>query len=111
MEKARAGKLTPEEYQGGTFTISNLGSFGVRQFAAIVNAPQAGILAVGAAEKRVVADEGVNKADYSRKEVDSEVDYLSLQVLPDSDSADWVRLFRRVFGYVVAACDTVFLWT
>ena len=46
----------PEDSQGGTFTISNLGSFGVRQFAAIVNAPQAGILAVGAAEKRVVAD-------------------------------------------------------
>ena len=56
VEKARAGKLAPEEYQGGTFTISNLGSFGVRQFAAIVNTPQAGILAVGAAEKRVVAD-------------------------------------------------------
>jgi pyruvate dehydrogenase E2 component (dihydrolipoamide acetyltransferase) len=58
VEKARAGKLVPEDYQGGTFTISNLGSFGVRQFAAIVNTPQAGILAVGAAEKRVVADGG-----------------------------------------------------
>ena len=56
MDKARANKLLPDEYQGGTFTISNLGSYGVRQFAAIVNPPQACILAVGAAEKRVVPD-------------------------------------------------------
>ncbi len=56
MEKARAKKLSPEEFQGGTFTISNLGMFGVRQFAAIVNPPQAAILAVGAAERRVVPD-------------------------------------------------------
>ncbi len=56
MEKARGGKLLPDEYQGGTFTISNLGSYGVRQFAAIVNPPQAAILAVGTAEKRVVPD-------------------------------------------------------
>ena len=56
MERARSGKLQPDEYQGGTFTISNLGSFGVRQFAAIVNPPQAAILAVGTAEKRVVPD-------------------------------------------------------
>jgi pyruvate dehydrogenase E2 component (dihydrolipoamide acetyltransferase) len=56
VEKARGGKLLPDEYQGGTFTISNLGSFGVRQFAAIVNPPQAAILAVGTAEKRVVPD-------------------------------------------------------
>jgi pyruvate dehydrogenase E2 component (dihydrolipoamide acetyltransferase) len=58
VERARGGKLQPDEYQGGTFTISNLGSFGVRQFAAIVNPPQAAILAVGTAEKRVVPDAG-----------------------------------------------------
>lgn len=56
MAKAKAKKLQPDEYQGGTFTVSNLGMFGVRQFAAIINPPQAAILAVGAAEKRLVPD-------------------------------------------------------
>eukprot|EP00049_Salpingoeca_infusionum_P018092 m.355737 g.355737 ORF g.355737 m.355737 type:complete len:533 (+) comp17326_c0_seq1:160-1758(+) len=54
--RARDGKLTPEEYQGGTFTISNLGMFGVNSFSAIINPPQACILAVGATEQRVVPD-------------------------------------------------------
>ena len=49
--KAKEGKLKPREFQGGTFTISNLGMFGVKQFAAIVNPPQACILAVGGAQK------------------------------------------------------------
>ncbi|KAJ7225405.1 dihydrolipoamide acetyltransferase [Mycena pura] len=49
-KKARDGKLAPSEYQGGTFTISNLGMFGVSQFTAIINPPQSCILAVGATE-------------------------------------------------------------
>jgi pyruvate dehydrogenase E2 component (dihydrolipoamide acetyltransferase) len=58
--RARAGKLKPEEFQGGGFTISNLGMYGIREFAAIINPPQACILAVGAAEKRpVVEDEAI----------------------------------------------------
>jgi pyruvate dehydrogenase E2 component (dihydrolipoamide acetyltransferase) len=52
--RARDGKLTPEEYQGGTFTISNMGMMGVREFAAVINPPQACILAIGAGEERVV---------------------------------------------------------
>ena len=52
--RAKAGKLQPEEFTGGTLTVSNLGMFGVSQFAAIVNPPQSAILAVGAAEDRVV---------------------------------------------------------
>ena len=52
--RARDGKLMPEEYQGGGFTISNLGMFGIREFAAIINPPQSCLLAVGAAEKRPV---------------------------------------------------------
>lgn len=54
-ERARDGKLQPNEYQGGSFTISNLGMYGVQNFAAIINPPQAAILAVGAAERRVIA--------------------------------------------------------
>src|SRR5690606_5835263 len=47
-EAARAGRLRPDQYQGGTFTVSNLGMYGVDDFIAIINPPQAAILAVGA---------------------------------------------------------------
>ena len=57
--KAKAGKLQPEEYTGGTFTVSNLGMVGVERFSAILNPPQAAILAVGATVKKpVVASNG-----------------------------------------------------
>jgi pyruvate dehydrogenase E2 component (dihydrolipoamide acetyltransferase) len=57
-ERARAGKLTRDEITGGTFTVSNLGMFGVRQFDAIINPPQVAILAVGALEARPVVRDG-----------------------------------------------------
>ena len=57
-ERARAGQLLPEEYQGGSFSLSNLGMYGVRDFAAIINPPQACILAVGAGEQRPVVKDG-----------------------------------------------------
>jgi pyruvate dehydrogenase E2 component (dihydrolipoamide acetyltransferase) len=58
--KAKAGKLKPDEYQGGGFSISNLGMFGIPEFTAIINPPQGAILAVGAGEKRaVVKDEAI----------------------------------------------------
>jgi len=50
--RAREGKLKPEEFQGGTFSVSNLGMFGIQEFGAIINPPQACILAVGAGEKK-----------------------------------------------------------
>jgi pyruvate dehydrogenase E2 component (dihydrolipoamide acetyltransferase) len=56
--RAKVGKLKLEEFQGGGFTISNLGMFGVKEFAAIINPPQAMILAVGVGEERVVARKG-----------------------------------------------------
>jgi len=52
--RAKAGKLKPEEFQGGGFSISNLGMFGIPEFSAIINPPQSAILAVGAGEKRAV---------------------------------------------------------
>ena len=57
-KKARDGKLAPEEFQGGTFTISNLGMFGVKGFNSIINPPQGGILSVGAGEQRAVVKNG-----------------------------------------------------
>ena len=56
--KARAGELKPEEYTGGTFSISNLGMYGIKQFNAIVNPPEGAILAVGGTEERAVAENG-----------------------------------------------------
>ena len=56
--RAKTGKLKPEEFQGGTFSISNLGMFGTKQFTAIINPPQAAILAVGAGEPRPVVRNG-----------------------------------------------------
>lgn len=56
--KARDGKLKPEEFQGGGFTISNLGMYGISSFSAIINPPQSCILAVGAGEERAVVRDG-----------------------------------------------------
>src|SRR5271165_144361 len=58
VARARAGKLKLEEFQGGTFSISNLGMYGVRDFAAVINPPHGGILAVGAGEQRPVVKNG-----------------------------------------------------
>ncbi|MCA3713761.1 MAG: 2-oxo acid dehydrogenase subunit E2 [Phenylobacterium sp.] len=57
-ERARSRKLKPEEFQGGSFSISNLGMFGIRQFGSIINPPQGAILSVGAGEARAVVRDG-----------------------------------------------------
>ena len=71
VDAARAGRLRPEDVQGGTFTVSNLGMYGVDAFQAIVNAPQAAILAVGRIVDRPVAVErrGRRPARCSRSRV------------------------------------------
>ena len=56
--RARENRLAPEEFQGGTFTISNLGMYGLKQFDAVINQPQGAILAVGAGEQRPVVHDG-----------------------------------------------------
>ena len=57
IAKVRDGKITPPELSGGTFTVSNLGMFGIDSFSAVLNPPQAAILAVGSLKKRAVVDE------------------------------------------------------
>lgn len=57
-KKARDGKLKPEEFQGGSFSISNLGMFGVRDFIAVINPPQAGILSIGGIQEKAVVKDG-----------------------------------------------------
>ena len=57
-KRARDGKLKPDEYSGGTISVSNLGMFGIKQFDAVINPPQGAILAVGAGEQRPVVKDG-----------------------------------------------------
>ncbi len=59
VDKAQKKKLFPVDYEGGTFTVSNLGMLGVDSFVAIINPPQCAILAVGRIASRVVADDGM----------------------------------------------------
>jgi pyruvate dehydrogenase E2 component (dihydrolipoamide acetyltransferase) len=56
--RAREKKLQPDEYTGATFSVSNLGMFGIEEFTAIINPPEAGILAVGTVEERVTVEDG-----------------------------------------------------
>lgn len=61
FKRAREGKLLPEEFQGGTFSLSNLGMYGIQHFGAIINPPQGCILAVGAAEEKpIIRDGGID---------------------------------------------------
>ncbi|HEY8947963.1 MAG TPA: pyruvate dehydrogenase complex dihydrolipoamide acetyltransferase [Rhizomicrobium sp.] len=60
-ERAKAKKLKPQEYEGGSFSISNLGMFGIKDFTAVINPPQSAILAVGAGEQRAVVKDGILK--------------------------------------------------
>ncbi|MGH6822206.1 MAG: 2-oxo acid dehydrogenase subunit E2, partial [Methylocella sp.] len=60
--RARARKLRPEEYEGGSSMVSNLGMFGIKSFSAIINPPQVTVLAVGAAEQRVIVKDGAPAA-------------------------------------------------
>ena len=57
-DKAKQGSLMPEQYQGGTVSVSNLGMYGVKQFSAIINPPQACIIAVGAGSEKVISKNG-----------------------------------------------------
>jgi pyruvate dehydrogenase E2 component (dihydrolipoamide acetyltransferase) len=89
--RARSGKLKPEEFQGGSFSISNMGMYGVRDFAAIINPPQAGILAVGAGEKRAVVKDGA-LAIATVMTCTLSVDH---RVVDGALAAEWLADFRR----------------
>ncbi|KDE09159.1 pyruvate dehydrogenase E2 component (dihydrolipoamide acetyltransferase) [Microbotryum lychnidis-dioicae p1A1 Lamole] len=91
--KARDGKLKPEEYQGGSFTISNLGMFGVESFTAIINPPQSCILAVGATEKKLVLDPESEKGfkEVSVMKVTLSCDH---RVVDGAIGARWLKSFK-----------------
>ncbi|XP_020845427.1 dihydrolipoyllysine-residue acetyltransferase component of pyruvate dehydrogenase complex, mitochondrial isoform X2 [Phascolarctos cinereus] len=91
--KAREGKLQPHEFQGGTFTISNLGMFGIKNFSAIINPPQACILAVGASENRLVPADNEKGFDVaSMMSVTLSCDH---RVVDGAVGAQWLAEFKK----------------
>jgi len=90
--RARARKLTPDEYQGGSSTISNLGMYGVREFSAIINPPQATVLAVGAARRQAVEKEDGGVAFASVLSVTLSCDH---RVVDGALGAELLAAFQR----------------
>lgn len=119
-EKAKAGKLSPPEFQGtdphlipplsscinlfigGTFTISNLGMFGIKHFAAVINPPQAAILAVGGASQRLVPVEGKHAAGAGAETPTEVANVLTVtlscdhRVIDGAVGAEWLQAFKDV---------------
>jgi pyruvate dehydrogenase E2 component (dihydrolipoamide acetyltransferase) len=93
--RARDGKLAPEKFSGGSFTISNLGMYGVREFAAVINPPQGAILAVGAGEQRPVVHDG-QLAVATVMTVTLSADH---RVVDGAVGAEWLQAFK---GYIEA---------
>ena len=91
--RAHAGKLKPQEYQGGSFSISNLGMFGIREFAAVINPPQGAILAVGAGEKRPIVNEKGELEAASMMSVTLSCDH---RVIDGALGAVWMQAFQRL---------------
>jgi pyruvate dehydrogenase E2 component (dihydrolipoamide acetyltransferase) len=90
--RAKAGKLKPEEFQGGSFSISNMGMMGVKDFAAIINPPQAAILAVSAGEQRPVVKDGA-LAIATVMTVTLSVDH---RVIDGALAAEWLGVFKGI---------------
>ncbi len=89
--RARAGQLRPEEYQGGSFSVSNLGMHGVGAFLAIINPPQAAILAVGASQQKPVVENGELKVG-TVMACTLSVDHRAID---GALAAQWLAAFQR----------------
>ena len=89
--RARSGMLDPSEYAGGGFTISNLGMYGIREFAAVINPPQSAILAVGAGEQRPVVKNG-ELAVATVMSVTLSADH---RIVDGALGAKWLQAFKR----------------
>jgi pyruvate dehydrogenase E2 component (dihydrolipoamide acetyltransferase) len=98
-ERARAGKLKQEELEGGSFSVSNLGMYGVDEFSAILNPPQSGILAVAAAKQQPVVDDG-QLAVGTVMTVTLSADH---RVVDGAVTAEWMAAFVRRIENPVSA--------
>jgi pyruvate dehydrogenase E2 component (dihydrolipoamide acetyltransferase) len=90
--RAKSGKLKPEEFQGGGFSISNMGMYGVRDFSAIINPPQSAILAVSAGQQRPVVRDGA-LAIATVMTCTLSVDH---RVVDGALGAEWMAAFKRI---------------
>jgi pyruvate dehydrogenase E2 component (dihydrolipoamide acetyltransferase) len=93
IARAREGKLKPDEFQGGSFSISNMGMYGVRDFSAIINPPQGAILAVGAGDKRAVVRSGDRIEVATVMTCTLSVDH---RVIDGALAAQWMSVFKSV---------------
>jgi pyruvate dehydrogenase E2 component (dihydrolipoamide acetyltransferase) len=90
--RAKDGKLKPEEYQGGTASLSNMGMFGIKQFEAVINPPQAMIMAIGAGEKRpYIVDDAVQIAT-----VMSATGSFDHRAIDGADGARLMQVFKEL---------------
>ncbi len=92
VSRARAGKLKPAEFQGGTFSISNMGMYGVTSFSAILNPPQGGILAIAAGQQRPV----VRNGQLAVATVMTATLSADHRVIDGALAAEWVAAFKTV---------------
>ncbi|MAN44994.1 MAG: pyruvate dehydrogenase complex dihydrolipoamide acetyltransferase [Alphaproteobacteria bacterium] len=90
--RARERKLKPQEYTGGTFSISNLGMFGIKSFASIINPPEGMIMSVGAGEKRAVVDDKGGIVARTIMTVTLTCDH---RVIGGAEGAKWLQAFKR----------------
>lgn len=92
-EKAKQRSIALEDLSGGTFTISNLGSFGVKSFSAVINPPQSGILAIGAAQATVVPKSG-SSSEFEVKQVMSVTLSADHRVVDGAVGAQFLQSFK-----------------
>ncbi|HEX7301264.1 MAG TPA: dihydrolipoamide acetyltransferase family protein, partial [Solirubrobacteraceae bacterium] len=97
-ERVRAGVVTPPELSGGTFTVSNLGMFGVTEFVAVINPPQAAILAVGKMEPRAVVRDGELVARHTMT-ITLACDH---RILYGADAAEFLARIRALLEQPIA---------
>lgn len=90
-ERARAMKLQPDEYTGGSFTISNLGMYGISRFGSIINPPHAAIVSIGAAEKRMIVGEDDTPRVATMMSAVLTCDH---RVVDGATGARWLKAFR-----------------
>ncbi|PJM86998.1 pyruvate dehydrogenase complex dihydrolipoamide acetyltransferase [Achromobacter ruhlandii] len=91
--RAKVNRLKPEEFTGGSLTVSNLGMYGIKQFAAIINPPQAASMAVGAAERRPVVDDNGDLKAATVMTVTLSADH---RVVDGAVGARWLAAFRAL---------------
>ena len=91
--KAREGKLQPQEFQGGTITVSNLGMFGIKNFSAIINPPQSVILAIGTTETRLVPAD--NEKGFTTSQFMSVTASCDHRTIDGAVGAQWLAVFKN----------------